>query len=359
MTRKFVMVVFFALLVLPFAAQDDAPVSLEFIGEFNFPAGSTYETTFIGGLSSIDYDPATETYYVISDDRIESGPARFYTVDIDFDALGINDVVFTSVTEILKPDGTSFGELGADPEGMRYVAANNTLLWSHERDENGNPFVGEINLDGTPLRSFTLPDYYFMNEDGTQGAADNAGFESLTLSADGTQVIAGIEAALLQDGPLASLDAGSPSRVLVFDYESGEPVAEYVYMNEAIPIQPEPADGFALNGVVEMYARPDGTFYSLERAFAAGVGHVGVLYVVDFEGATNVLGEPTLAGLAYTPATKTPVLTIPDENVDVVDNVEGITFGPEVDGRRTLLINSDDNFSPFQNSQFLAYFINE
>jgi 3-phytase len=38
-----------------------------------------------------------------------------------------------------------------------------------------------------------------------------------------------------------------------------------------------------------------------------------------------------------------------------VDNVEGITLGPRLpDGRRTVLLVSDDNFSSAQTTQFLA-----
>jgi 3-phytase len=39
-----------------------------------------------------------------------------------------------------------------------------------------------------------------------------------------------------------------------------------------------------------------------------------------------------------------------------LDNVEGMTFGPELpDGRRTLVLVSDDNFSETHATQFLAF----
>ena len=39
-----------------------------------------------------------------------------------------------------------------------------------------------------------------------------------------------------------------------------------------------------------------------------------------------------------------------------LDNVEGMTFGPDLpDGRRTLVLVSDDNFSESQVTQFLAF----
>ena len=39
-----------------------------------------------------------------------------------------------------------------------------------------------------------------------------------------------------------------------------------------------------------------------------------------------------------------------------LDNVEGMTFGPRLaDGRRTLLLVSDNNFAPAQFTQFLLF----
>ena len=39
-----------------------------------------------------------------------------------------------------------------------------------------------------------------------------------------------------------------------------------------------------------------------------------------------------------------------------LDNIEGITLGPELpDGRQSVVMVSDDNFSPTQITQFLAF----
>ena len=45
-----------------------------------------------------------------------------------------------------------------------------------------------------------------------------------------------------------------------------------------------------------------------------------------------------------------------DELGITLDNVEGMTFGPDLpDGRRTLVLVSDDNFSETQVTQFLGF----
>ena len=39
-----------------------------------------------------------------------------------------------------------------------------------------------------------------------------------------------------------------------------------------------------------------------------------------------------------------------------LDNIEGMTWGPTLaNGKRTLVFVSDDNFSPMQTTQFLAF----
>jgi hypothetical protein len=44
-----------------------------------------FEGTTVGGLSGIDRDPRTGTWYMISDDRWRYDPARFYTGSVDID----------------------------------------------------------------------------------------------------------------------------------------------------------------------------------------------------------------------------------------------------------------------------------
>ena len=69
----------------PAAPAKETPVqidSLHFLGEYDVPFAAPFHGTTIGGLSGIDYDPARKVYYMISDDRSEVNPARFYTAAI-------------------------------------------------------------------------------------------------------------------------------------------------------------------------------------------------------------------------------------------------------------------------------------
>ena len=56
---------------------------IEFIDMVTFVTGTEFDGTEVGGLSGLAYDANRGVYYVLSDDRSETNPARYYTVDID------------------------------------------------------------------------------------------------------------------------------------------------------------------------------------------------------------------------------------------------------------------------------------
>src|ERR1700754_3442532 len=56
-----------------------------FLGEQRVPHKMMFGGTTVGGLSGVDRDPRTGTWYFISDDRWRYNPARFYTGRLDID----------------------------------------------------------------------------------------------------------------------------------------------------------------------------------------------------------------------------------------------------------------------------------
>ncbi|GAA3325262.1 hypothetical protein GCM10020331_056420 [Ectobacillus funiculus] len=52
---------------------------LSFIGEQRIANDAIFNGTPVGGLSGIDYDPQTKKWIMISDDRSDLAPARFFT----------------------------------------------------------------------------------------------------------------------------------------------------------------------------------------------------------------------------------------------------------------------------------------
>ncbi len=367
---------------LPAQAQ-----ALQYIGQQIVPSGAQFQGTTVGGLSGIDYVAANGRYLAISDDRSGFNPARYYELSLDLAQFvrsanpGQAGVAFQSVTTILDAAGLPFASNTLDPEGIRYNAAAGTLVWSNEGQRAAaglqNPTVREMSTSGGYLRDYAVPVTFNPagsvagTTPGDSGIRNNLAFESLTFSTDGRTLYTATENALVQDGTAAAPGVPSPSRILSFDTATGAAGAQWVYEVDPVALPPSPAGGFATNGLVELLAIGDRQFVAVERSFAVGAATPGVgpnglptgntirLYFVDASGATDVSGLPSLAGASYTPASKTLLLDLSTLQHDdgtplALDNIEGITWGPEFNGKPTLVLVSDNNFGATQFTQFLA-----
>jgi len=348
---------------------------LVFLGQQVLPQGFRYAETTVGGLSGIDYDAATGRYWAISDDRSEYGPSRFYELSLDLARFskdanpGHEGVEFHGVQTLKRLDGSTFSSVrtnpaqAADPEAIRVHAPSGRLVWSSEGErivKPGeppvlvHPHVWEMRRDGVLLRPFVIPAKFHASA-GEHGIRRNLAFEGLAFSPDFATLYVMTENALLQDGPAATLTEASPSRLLALDYASGQPRAEYVVEVSPIPKAPARPGGPADNGVPEILALDADRLLLLERAYAAGVGNMIRLFVVDLRGATDVSGFDSLKGRQYVPAQKRLLLDFATLGTRL-DNIEGMSWGPPLpNGSRSLVFVSDDNFNPQQVMQFLAF----
>lgn len=109
------------------------------------------------------------------------------------------------------------------------------------------------------------------------------------------------------------------------------------------------------NTVPEVLPVDDGgRLLVMERGLTANNTNTGSyrvrIYLVDFNqaNATDVAGINALVGASYTRLTKTLLW----ESSSNMDNVEAMCWGRDIDGFRTLVLASDNNFSTSQISQF-------
>jgi hypothetical protein len=164
----------------------------------------------------------------------------------------------------------------------------------------------------------------------------------------------------VQDGPTASLSGGSPSRILRYNLASDNLDRQNVYITDPIAEPPVPPTAFAVNGLVELLPFNNEFMLSMERSFsvgAPGTGNTIKLYSVAFPGADDVNGLDSLSGSlgSIRPVEKTLLLDLRTLGIPL-DNVEGMTIGPVLpDGRRSLLLVSDNNFAATQFTQFLLF----
>ena len=364
-----------ALIGTPAAAAQDSSVRLDFLGERELPNAMAFQGTTVGGLSGISYDARTGTYYVISDDRSQTGPARFYTAHVDFADGALKGVELTGTHPWLRPDGTTFpptstatSTVAPDPEGIAVDPRDGSLAWTSEGERIvpsdgpallGDPWIRRATPTGTYTGQVPLPPQLHMNSQ-EFGPRKNQTLEGVTFTPDGRRIVTAMEDPLYQDGDDPTPEHGALTRITVHDARTGQPLVQYAYPLEPLFATP-PAGSTDTNGVSDIVALGHDRFLVLERASIYSDNNWKArIYLVDLHGATDVLGRDSLtdpSAQRVQPVRKTLVTDLSDvPGLPRVDNVEGITLGPRLpDGRRTVVLVSDDNFAARQVTQFLAF----
>jgi hypothetical protein len=342
------------------------PPTAQYLGQKLVPSTAKLNGTVIRGLSAISYDPAHQLYYVISDDQSQYNAARFYTVRIPLSSRGIDAVDFVTTRPWLDPAGRPFGAqnldvgppvLPPDPEGIAFDGSRQRLYWSSEGEwEPGrdgkpafvlNPWVRIAGLDGSYQGEFTMPPGFSMSPADNTGPKPNQSLEGLTVSPTGQFLFLALEDPRYEDGPNPDHDHGALTRITKFDIDTKLPVAQYAY-------RIDPSGAPDTSGVSDMFALSDTTFLVIERG---GPPSTVRLYRAEIGLATDVLQLPSLMGAPVTPMTKTLVADLTTTpGLQPLDNIEGVTLGPNLpDGRQSIVLVSDDNFSKSQVTQFITF----
>lgn len=348
-----------------------AAPDVRLIGVTTLPSGLRYDGTVVGGLSGIDRDPGTGSYYLISDDRSELGPARFYTAEVDL-AGSAPSVELTGVHALLREDGTPYPSVRAwtsagcsqgpavcqrratvDPEDIRVDPRSGSVWWSQEGDRQtgSTPFLSDPSIrrsrpDGTFAGQFRLPEALHV-EVGPRGPRANLGLEAFTFAGCGQLVTSVLEGPLLQDGPEPTAGAGALVRLSVQN-RGGTLQGQYAYPLDAV------GGASGANGVAAVLADQahPGRYLVLERTVVLGQGTRVRIYAVDLPtpgeavGASDISSVESLAGdTSVRPLRKDLVLDLADLGVEP-GIVEGMTWGPDLPtGERSLVLVADDNFA--------------
>ncbi|MBP1963361.1 esterase-like activity of phytase family protein [Paenibacillus aceris] len=354
--------------------QNHTVGQLTLIGEQRIANDLKFEETPIGGLSGIDYNPGTHQWILISDDRSDNAPARFYNAKLKYDTKSFYAVELTGMTEFKQEDGTTYpnkkdyaaNKQGVVPdlESVRFDPKGKSIWYTSEGDRSLalNPFIRQATLKGKYLSSLPIPAAFQMNPVGDnaaqKGFRNNLALEGSSFSPDGNYYFTSMEAALYQDGDISSVDAGSYSRITKYN-RSGDIIAQYAYPIDAIPAKPGTGKS-ADNGVSEMLAINDHQFLILERsgvqATDGNYSNYIRIYEADAAQATNVNNLDSLSAGQFTPVNKKLVLDLNTLGLPKLDNVEGMAWGPKLqNGHDSLILVSDNNFNASQVTQLLAF----
>jgi hypothetical protein len=340
-----------------------AHVTVELLGATVVPGGvhgSAMGGAELGGLSACAMDEAGDVL-AVSDDR--DYPSLFrLSVSVDGEGLHVKPLSATPFERAAEHQGAP---ALLDLEGMALVGPR--LMLSSEGDEETGvpPALLEYTLTGRYVGSTTLP-RVFLAQPGqpTQGLRSNLAFEGLTRFPDG-RLLMGAEAPTVQDGEPAEVGRGAWARwlVMVPDRQGWVAGEQFAYPIDPLPPMPELTLTHQENGVSEVLALSADRVLALERGFVRTrdrAFNVVRLYDVSLSGADDVSARPTLEGAHFRPLQKTLVADLDETRADLgpelglLANFEALCVGPPLpDGTRTLLLISDNNFSPAQRMAFV------
>ncbi len=335
----------FFLIVFFISCNKENSVELRFVDEYVVKDSLDFKNTLVGGLSGIDY--SNGSYYLVIDD--EDTP-RILEASIDVQKDKITNVNFLEVVHL--NDTNSFIKNNILDLESVFVDENNHLNLVSEGDikTGKDPVVFSVNKQGDFIGCYALPEYFKANS--KLKPRHNSVFESSCKSFDKKGFWVGMEGVLEADGNAPSeLEENYPIRITYYNNATKDATSQFVYLLDPIL---RPAKGKVnVNGMTGMVEYEKNKFFLVERSFQSGYGTKGNsirIYKVDLsEEATNTLSLKSLKEEKYSPVKKELVFNFDSVRSQltggVIDNIEGITFGPKLsNGNQSLILVSDDNF---------------
>ncbi len=348
---------------------------IKFLGEYELPFALNYKNTTVGGLSGIDYDVLSNSYYFICDDRSTINPARYYKANISITQKGIDTMFMTDMYFLLQPNGTKYPNNKQDPfntpdpEAIRFNPKTRQITWSSEGERIlkesdtvlSDPAIRVIDAQGKFADSFLIPDNLRIRSV-EKGPRQNSVFEGMSYADNYKTLFINVEEPCYEDGPRAGISENNAYiRILKFEVASKKNTAQYAYKLDPVAHLPEPATAFSINGVSEILNTGDDKLLVIERSFSTGRMACTIkVFLTDLKDATDIKNNTSLIeNKEFKTANKTLLLNMDDLGI-YIDNIEGLTFGPLLpNGHKTLLFVADNNFNPLQKSQLLLFEVME
>jgi hypothetical protein len=350
--------------------------ALELLGEYNIPALTPFEHLHearFGGISGLAVDPRSGELVGVSDDR--ERPRVFVFRPLRFEPGSAFRVDLHAYMPLpAHPDAPA----ALDPEGIAITRSGRVFIASEgiqSEEPRIPPAVVEYSRNYAFVRQLAIPPKFIPTATGalTRGVRNNAAFESLTLTPDERRLYTAAESPLVQDGPVATTDAGALVRILEFEASADtyEPRREFAYPVDAmgtVDFTPR----FSVVGLVELLALSDTEFLAMERGYAEADGNdpdsinririfrASLAGATDISGFDSIRGRPGIVALRKTLLLDLGTVEGLSPVLARLDNFEGMAFGPTLpDGSRTLVIVSDDNFNTRQVTSFLLFRVRE
>jgi hypothetical protein len=264
------------------------------------------------------------------------------TLSAQASSLGLNYLGQSIIPTGTQYGGTTVGGLS----GITYNPANDSFYTiSDDRSQINPARFYTASIDPTLFNANGVNNGVTFTGVTTLLQSNGQPFPTLSLDPEGIAVVNGGQVFVSSEG---NAQAGSIIDPFVnrFGVTTGQE-------NAALPVNYKFNPAFSVANQI-----------ALERSFAVGAATTGntgntvKIFQVSLAGASNIINNNSLiaSGTAgIIPAQKTLLFDL--TNLDIpIDNVQGITFGETLpNGKRSLILVSDNNFDATQFTQFLAF----
>lgn len=325
--------------------------TINYLDEYVIYNDTIFTESKIGGLSGIDYVKKDKSYYLVCDD---AKIPRYYKASI---LLNNNQFSSVEINEVVKLKDTVHQFLNnniIDLEAIRTFEENKLIFTSEGSIKNNyNPSIFVTDQYGNYSESFTLPTYFLTDTNSKNKPRHNGVFEGLTTDITNGGYWAAMELPLELDGKEPTFyHSGAPVRITHFNTKTNQTDFQFTYPLDKLA--KDPKGNFGVNGITCLLQLSKNKFIVVERGYSEGYrtqGNTVKIYLANIEKATNTLHFDTLQDENYTVSKKELLFdfeTVRAQLTDnILDNIEGITFGPILEnGNQSLILVADNNFNP-------------
>lgn len=331
--------------------------SLKLLAQTELDSQTKLKNIPFGGLSGM-IALGDDEYLAISDDRSQHAPARFIKMKISYDEGKLNVVPMENIF-LTDKNGKTFAQDEVDGES---IAKDGEHFWvgsegSYHKGLRIEPFIRSFDLTGKSLNEFELNRTRYIPEATgimTRGIRVNSAFESLSISPNSKRIFLATETALQQDAP-ENYHPHNIIRLAEYDLKSQSLLKEYPILLDHIQV--DAAGGYltAENGLSDILALSEHELLLLERAWLSAIKKQFIrIYYVNLK--SQDLDVKNISSLKEIKQTLSKTLVLDFSSLGLkLDNMEILCFGPTVNGKATLIVASDNNFSRHQTNLFYLF----
>lgn len=353
-----------------------ANLSLKYLQTISYNTDQKFNETLFGGISALSYNPQKKMLWALSDDWGNHHFSRLYLFQLKYDSHQKFHLIFKNVLVLKNKNGHPLPVGSIDPEGL-IINPDGKILISSEgifgplTKAQAQPQLVLFNQQGKMEKSVPFDKRFYLDKEQRFGVRKNMAFEGLTASQDYQNIFVALEESLIQDGPISTQKAGGLPRIIHFkkvgnDYKR---MSEYVYPLEPLGTHIQKKDIKGLNGITELLSYSNKELIVLERSYIKKLRQNEIkLFIIDLKSGTNVIHIPSLKNYDKNQVKFFHKKLLLDLNFlakkhpqqTILDNMEGLCFGPTLpNGNRTLIMASDNNFNKHQKTLFHFFEIKE